>query len=307
MRPLVLLAAALAAGAVRAEESPPRVHDLVIGGERLYTVARGDSVWTITGRYSMSRPLFDALNALPDPARIRPGLQVLVSDRAIVPRGDPDGLVVDLTNRSLYWFERGALKARFPVGVGRAEWATPAGRYRIVARRENPGWRVPESIQREMRARGEEVLTWVPPGPDNPLGAHWLQLSAPGLGIHGTNAPGSIGKYTTHGCLRLLPEHVERLFREVRDGTPVDIVYEPVKLARDEAGVVYLAVHRDTYGRGHVDLAAVLARIARLGLTERVDPARAAEVVARAWGAPEDVGIDGSLRQGRWPAPPSIR
>jgi L,D-transpeptidase ErfK/SrfK len=237
----------------------------------------------------MSRALFDTMNALVDPARLRPGMRVLVSDRNIVPRRFPDGLVVDLADRRLYWFAAGALEATFPVGIGRADWATPTGRHRIVGRRENPGWRVPDSIQREMRARGDEVVAYVPPGPSNPLGRHWIQLSAPGLGMHGTNAPASVGKYVSHGCIRLLPGDVERLYREAPDGTPVEIVYEPVKLARDAGGTVYLEVHRDVYARQPVDLPSVQARIEAAGLADRVDPARVADAVARAWGAPEDV------------------
>src|SRR5207249_3814399 len=99
--------------------------------------------------------------------------------------------------------------------------------YRIVGRREDPVWRVPASIQAEMRARGEPVVSAVGPGPDNPLGKYWIQLSTPGYGLHGTNAPASVGKYASHGCLRLLPEHAERLFHDARDGMAVEVVYEP--------------------------------------------------------------------------------
>src|SRR5947208_9739993 len=96
-----------------------------------------------------------------------------------------------------------------------------------------------------MRAQGEKVVGSVLPGPDNPLGKYWIQLSAPGYGLHGTNAPASIGKYVSHGCMRLLPEHVELLYREARDGTPVDFIYEPVKLARDHRRRCVLEAHSD--------------------------------------------------------------
>ena len=142
-----------------------------------------------------------------------------------------------------------------------------------------------------MRAQGEQVVREVPPGPDNPLGKYWIQLSAPGYGLHGTNAPASIGKYASHGCMRLLPEHVEFLYREARDGTPVDIVYEPVKLARDASGRVWLEVHRDVLGAKQSELPAVLDFIQAAGLTEAVDATRVVEAVAHAWGTPEDVSL----------------
>ena len=286
--PVTLLCVAVGMAAARAAAAPP-VYDLIAGEERSYTVVPGDNVWGITGRFTMSRGLFDTLNALGAPERLRPGMHVRVSDRHIVPRRHPDGIVIDLADRTLYWFERGGLKARFPVGIGRLGWATPPGRYRIVGRRANPTWHVPPSVQDEMRARGEKVVTAVDPGPDNPLGKYWIQLSAPGYGLHGTNAPASIGKYATHGCLRLLPDSIERLYREAADGTPVEVIYEPLKLARDAGGAVYLEVHRDVYHGNLIGLDGARATLEAAGLLELIDLGRVAEVLERAWGTPENV------------------
>src|SRR5262249_47087823 len=241
---VVLLGAPVGAAAGQ-HGARSRVYQVIAGNERSYTIAPGDTVWSVTGRFTMSRALFDAFNALPDPNHLRPGTPVWISDRHIVPRRRPDGIVIDLANRTLYWFGRGALRARFPVGVGRLGWATPPGRYRIVGRRVDPVWHVPVSVQEEMRERGEKVETVVGPGPEDPLGKYWIQLPAAGYGLHGTNAPASVGKYATHGCLRLLAEHVERLYHEAADGTPVEVIHEPLKLARNAAGTVYLEVHRD--------------------------------------------------------------
>jgi len=279
----------LALVAARTEAAKPRVYDLIAGNEHEYTVASGDTVWSITGRFTMNRDLFTSLNALAESDRLRPGMRLKVSDRHIVPRRNRDGIVIDLADRTLYWFEHGSLKSRFPVGIGRIDWATPPGRYRIVGRREDPIWRVPASIQAEMRARGEPVVAVVGPGPDNPLGKYWIQLSSPGYGLHGTNAPASVGKYASHGCMRLLPEHAERLFREACDGTVVEVVYEPVKIARDRLGSVFLEVHRDVYRGKPVDFDGVLAQLQAAGLRDAVDWSRVAEVVVRTWATPEDV------------------
>ena len=275
----------------RAEAATPRIYDLIAGSEHEYTVAPGDTVWSITGRFTMNRDLFSSLNGLAETDRLRPGMRLKVSDRHVVPRRGADGMVIDLADRTLYWFEHGQLNARFPVGIGRIDWATPPGRYRVVGRREDPVWRVPASIQAEMRARGEPLVSVVGPGPDNPLGKYWIQLSTPGYGLHGTNAPASVGKYASHGCLRLLPEHAERIFHDARDGMAVEVVYEPVKLARNRLGTVFLEVHRDVYGGKPVELETVLARLQAAGLADSVDWLRVAEVVARMWGTAEDVTL----------------
>jgi L,D-transpeptidase ErfK/SrfK len=286
---LIALVGLLAVAVPAAGVERPRVYDLVAGQDGQYRVAPGDSLWSISGRFTMSGGLLLAWNPLPDPARLRPGMTLRVSDRHIVPARRRDGLVIALAERTVYWFRGGALVGRFPVGIGRPDWETPPGRYRVVGRRADPVWRVPVSIQAEMRARGEPVVTEVAAGPENPLGKYWIQLSLPGYGLHGTNAPASVGKHASHGCLRLLPEHVERLFHEVPDGTPVDIVYEPVKLARTADGAVLLEVHRDVRHGNRVDPEAIAAKIVAAGLADAVDPARVADVAARAWGLPEDV------------------
>ena len=102
----------------------------------------------------------------------------------------------------------------------------------------------PESIQGEMRRTGSRVLTRVPPGPHNPLGKSWLELSLGVVGIHGTNAPLSIYRFATHGCIRLAPDDVEALYMQVSEGDIGRIIYEPVLVAYDGTDV-YLEVHPD--------------------------------------------------------------
>ena len=68
----------------------------------------------------------------------------------------------------------------------------PVGRLHVFRMQRHKEWIVPESIQEEMRREGKDVLTRVPPEPDNPLGHHWIGLSIGGIGIHGTIAPSSV-------------------------------------------------------------------------------------------------------------------
>ena len=290
-RAIVLLALVLGARASAwAASDAFTVYHSIAGEEHEYGVHSGDSLWSITGRLTMSAAYLKALNDIPTPDRLAPGTRLWVSDRHIVPSRGHDGIVINLSDRTLYWFVKGALHARFPVGIGRNGWETPAGHYRIVGRREDPIWHVPPSIQAEMRAQGAEVVTTVASGPDNPLGKYWIQLNVPGYGLHGTNAPASIGKYATHGCLRMLPDHVERLFREAPDGTKVDVIIEPVKLAVDAAaGRVFLEVHPDAYHNNRVDRDRIRRGIETSGIADTVDWDRVDDAIAHAWGTPEEV------------------
>jgi lipoprotein-anchoring transpeptidase ErfK/SrfK len=105
----------------------------------------------------------------------------------------------------------------FPVATGQTRYPTPLGRFRIVTKWRNPWWYPPASPW----AKGQKPI---PPGPDNPLGTRWMGLSAPGVGIHGTPSPGSIGYSVSHGCIRMLIPDAEWLFNRVRIGTAVFIV-----------------------------------------------------------------------------------
>ena len=106
---------------------------------------------------------------------------------------------------------------QFRVATGQNIYPTPLGRFQIVVKWRNPWWYPPASPW----AQG---LKPVPPGPNNPLGTRWMGLSAPGVGIHGTDEPGSIGYSRSHGCIRMLVPQAEWLFDHVSVGTPVYIV-----------------------------------------------------------------------------------
>ena len=106
----------------------------------------------------------------------------------------------------------------FTVATGQNIYPTPLGRFQIVVKWKNPWWYPPTN---DSWAKG---LKPVPPGPNNPLGTRWMGLSSPGVGIHGTDEPASIGYSLSHGCIRMLVPQAEWLFNHVNVGTPVFIV-----------------------------------------------------------------------------------
>ena len=150
--------------------------------------------------------------------------------------------------------------------MGSGGWRTPRGDFTIQEKEPDPSWEVPKSIQAEMAREGKRVVTRVAPGPDNPLGTRWIGLT-PSIGIHGTNAPSSIFKYSTHGCIRMSIEDVEHLFEQVNEGDPVSIIYEPMLVTKDRREV-FVEVHRDVYGLGGVSRARLIDALAAIGETE---------------------------------------
>lgn len=105
----------------------------------------------------------------------------------------------------------------FGVATGQTVYPTPLGRFRVVVKWRNPWWYPPDSDW----AQGQQPI---PPGPGNPLGTRWMGLSAPGVGIHGTPDPASIGYSVSHGCIRMRIPEAEWLFEHVHIGTTVFVV-----------------------------------------------------------------------------------
>lgn len=141
----------------------------------------------------------------------------------------PGQLLVVPQQHFLYWTMPGAQAMRYGVGVGRAGLEFK-GTATIAVKKEWPTWRpTPEMIERDP----DEYARFVdndyiqPGGPGNPLGARALYLFKNGrdtyFRIHGTTAPGSIGRSVSNGCIRMLNEHVKDLYARVPTGTRVTV------------------------------------------------------------------------------------
>lgn len=127
-------------------------------------------------------------------------------------------IVINRSLNRLYLFAGEKLVRTFEVATGQAVYPTPRGRWHIIVKWKNPWWYPPTQ---DSWARG---LQPVPPGPTNPLGTRWMGLDAPGIGIHGTDEPSSIGYSASHGCIRMQVPDAEWLFDRVDVGTTVFII-----------------------------------------------------------------------------------
>jgi lipoprotein-anchoring transpeptidase ErfK/SrfK len=126
-------------------------------------------------------------------------------------------IVIRRDTHRLSYYTGMRLKKQFGVATGTTRYPTPLGRFRVVVKWKNPWWYPPDSDW----AKDKDP---VPPGPSNPLGTRWMGISSPGVGIHGTPEPGSIGYSVSHGCIRMRIPDAEWLFERVAVGTTVFIV-----------------------------------------------------------------------------------
>jgi L,D-transpeptidase ErfK/SrfK len=263
--------AAAAALAVMAAWAPAVEARQVVGQELQHRVQPGDTLRSLSARYAVEPATLARENGLSRGAELEVGAELRIASHHVVPEALEDGIVVNVPQRMLFVFAGGELKGHYPVGIGRRGWTTPAGRYHIVEKEQDPSWEVPRSIQAEMRRQGRRAVKRMGPGPDNPLGQYWLGLSRNGIGIHGTPQTSSLFGFVSHGCVRMHPEDIEAVFQDVEVGTPVQIVYQPVLLGRDDDGGVVLEVHPDAYRRGGNPLAEVRRQADALGVAGLVD------------------------------------
>jgi L,D-transpeptidase ErfK/SrfK len=213
------------------------------------------------------------------------GSVVRLPTRYLLPQVAPAGLVVNIPEMRLYDFGVKEGPEVLAVAIGDAVDATPVGEFRVGRKRIDPEWRVPKSI----KAVKPELPPVVPPGPDNPLGSRWLTIGNTSYGLHGTNVRWSIGRIATHGCVRLYEEDVVRLYDRVREGTRLQMVYQPYKWGRDGDRLL-LEAHPDVYSRIPDPLQAALETPRALGVEPWVDVAAVQRVIAQADGVPTVVG-----------------
>jgi lipoprotein-anchoring transpeptidase ErfK/SrfK len=117
--------------------------------------------------------------------------------------------------------EDASVLASFPITPGSDTLPTPAGNWRIVAISLLPNFRWDEGVL-NFGVRTDQFFL-LPPGPNNPVGVAWCALSKPGIGIHGTNQPDTIGRAASHGCMRLANWDAIRFSKLVTAGVNVTI------------------------------------------------------------------------------------
>ncbi len=197
-------------------------------GEGRHHVVKGDTLYSLSVKYFKSQDYQKAVAEANEvgtaTSLIQAGQELQIpnpyymvaaksSSTVAVPTPAKLSVDIDITKNKLYVKSGGTVKKTFNIASGKKAGLTPTGTFEIMTKIENPWY----------SAKG------IPGGdPRNPLGSRWLGLSVPDTqgtkyGIHGTNAPSSIGTNASAGCIRMLNEDVEWLYNAVPAGTKVTI------------------------------------------------------------------------------------
>ncbi|MFO8085768.1 MAG: L,D-transpeptidase family protein [Desulfobacterales bacterium] len=283
----------------------------VIGHPVKHTVKKGDTLLDIARHYGLGFNEMEDLYPEMDPWLPPEGKELIIPSMWVLPQADRSGIVVNIAELRLYHFLVGQsfkknsgnnfhekfendfsdtqFARTYPVGIGDEKFTTPAGQFRVDEKRTRPFWYIPPSLQEKYAP-----VTIVPPGPDNPLGGYFMGIGD-AYGIHGTNNPWSVGRLVTHGCIRLYPEDMESLYYAISVGTPVQIIYEPVKIGIRN-GKIYMEVHRDIYNRIADFYQYSFRKLSDSGLINDVDTGRFEAELKRKSGMPVEVGSIGMSR-----------
>lgn len=178
---------------------------------RYYVIEAGDSITSIGNSLNTTQGLLMRANSITAPERIRVGQRLKYTPKDF-------RIVIERSTCRLFLLDTAGIFKRYYVGLGMPGYETALGKYTIGNKQKDPTWFKPGAGP-------------VPPNdPENELGTRWMPLIPldaglpTDLGIHGTIAPESIGKYESHGCPRLKREDVEELYDLVVRSTPVEIV-----------------------------------------------------------------------------------
>lgn len=280
------------------EEIPAEPYsDRIVGSRGFYTVVKADTVRLVAAKLGVTQQHLRSMNGMDAKAFLKVGQKLAYNNRKIIPQQIKDGIIINIPDRTLYYFQQGALVTSLPVALGsvikneKYIWQTPVGKFKITGKVKNPTWTVPPSIQTEMEEHGKEVVTSVPPGPENPLGKYAIKTSIPGILIHSTTMPSSIYSFSSHGCIRLSPSQMEDFFPQIKVNTRGEIIYKPVKLAVTANGRVYLEVHRDAYNKGANLVAEARQMVEKQNLSALVDWEKLNLVVKQKHGVAEDISL----------------
>jgi lipoprotein-anchoring transpeptidase ErfK/SrfK len=205
-----------------AEKIPAKMEDMA----KLERLAYASPQELLAEKFHTTEELLKTLN--PGKRLDQAGTRIVVPN-VLAGQGDKDAkgavakIEVEKDARALKVLDKGGkLIAFYPASIGSTDKPAPSGEHTVRAVAENPTYTYdPKFGFKGVKAK--EKLT-IRPGPNNPVGAVWIDLSLETYGIHGTPEPDKVGKSYSHGCVRLTNWDARELAGMVQKGTKVTFV-----------------------------------------------------------------------------------
>lgn len=211
----------------------------VVGAQQIYTTKYEDSLVDLARKFGLGYTEIVSANPGIDPWVPGADKNIVLPTAHLLPDGPREGILINLADQRMYLFRPdGKTVDTAPLGIGNEGWDTPKGSTKVVRKKKNPTWYVPKSVREDQ----PELPAIVRPGPDNPLGKYAVYLGWPAYLFHGTNKPYGVGRRVSHGCVRLYPEDIARLYDTIEIGTKVTVIDQSMKIAR-VGEEIWLEVH----------------------------------------------------------------
>ncbi len=202
---------------------------------KLKKLLYGSLLEFVCERYHCGADLLMKINPGADLEKLKPGDDVRVPNVAPFKIEEINSIarlpeVPEFRNRSVFINRKDhmltlvdgeKILAAFPITPGSDHTPTPPGNWTIVGITSLPNFRWDDGVLNH--GVRTEKFYMLPPGPNNPVGVAWTALSKPGIGIHGTNNPDTIGRAASHGCMRLANWDAVRFAYMVTKGVKVTI------------------------------------------------------------------------------------
>jgi L,D-transpeptidase ErfK/SrfK len=229
--------------------------DDVVGQVQVTVASKEDTLSDIARRFNIGYEEIVRANPGVDPWLPGAGREIVVPTQFILPDAPREGIVINVAAMRIYYYPANIVKGKkvarqpgdsqvvytHPIGIGKVGWSTPQGTTKVVSKQKDPVWHPPASVRKEHAENGDPIPAVVPAGPDNPLGKYKFTLGWPSYLIHGTNKPYGVGLRSSHGCIRLYPEDIEKFFEMIPNGTPVRVVNQPFLFGWHEDQLYLLA------------------------------------------------------------------
>jgi L,D-transpeptidase ErfK/SrfK len=255
----------------------------VVGSIQHYRIKKGDDLLALARHYGLGYSELGALYRQWDPFLPPVGAEVTIPTMWIVPNNRGNQIIVNTGEMRLYYYiKKNTQVYTFPIGMGVLDYRTPQGKFRVIQKIVHPTWHIPKELQ------AKYGMASMPPGPDNPMGDYKLTLSWGDYGIHGTSMPWGVGRLVSHGCTRMYPKDIKKLFPLVPVGTSVEYIYEPAKIGFRQ-GRIYLSVHQDVYMKIPSMILHVLNQLEQRGLADQVNMRKVMQTVEEQYGLPVDI------------------